>query len=264
MTKVWDDEDNKFLMEHYAGMSNQELAERFGVSKKSIQGKLRRLGLHRNAEEEAQLQEKDNQMLAQEESSGFQFRRKRLAVRVAPRSTQTHQRPPYIPRELTERRKRAMRDFDSAMKILASGDKNKAIEELDFVITTFLGEIDIVQRAQMYKYLLTREIPKDLPPLETADDHYNYATWLHQNNEPEQAFEYYKKAYELDPEYIDALYNIACYEAHSDTPEQALEHLKIILDANENLAESIAEDDDFESLWNNPDFSALLQEYLRN
>ncbi|MCK4261586.1 hypothetical protein KAU86_05565 [bacterium] len=45
--KTWTEEENKFVRRNYQSMSNQELAKNFKVSPKSIEAKLRRLGLKR-------------------------------------------------------------------------------------------------------------------------------------------------------------------------------------------------------------------------
>ncbi len=49
MPKVWTDEECSFLKEGYLEMTNEELAERFGVTATSIRKKLERLGLKRSA-----------------------------------------------------------------------------------------------------------------------------------------------------------------------------------------------------------------------
>ena len=45
--KKWTEEENGFIKQNYQNMSNQELAGKFKVSPKSIEGKLRKLGLKR-------------------------------------------------------------------------------------------------------------------------------------------------------------------------------------------------------------------------
>ncbi len=45
--KKWTEAENKFIKNNYQVMNNEVLAERFGVTPKSIEGKLRRLNLKR-------------------------------------------------------------------------------------------------------------------------------------------------------------------------------------------------------------------------
>ena len=46
-SKVWTERENQYLRDHFESMSNPELGEKFGVSRKSIEAKLRKLGLRR-------------------------------------------------------------------------------------------------------------------------------------------------------------------------------------------------------------------------
>lgn len=45
--KKWTESENEFIKNNYQRMGNKELAERFGVTPKSIEGKLRKLHLKR-------------------------------------------------------------------------------------------------------------------------------------------------------------------------------------------------------------------------
>jgi tetratricopeptide (TPR) repeat protein len=262
MTKVWDEEDNKFLKENYLLLSNQELAEKFGVSKKSIQGKLRRLGLHRANEDEKSDDAIDSSEVSEKTGNDSIFKRKRLNVKASQQPAMPRQKPVYVPRELTERRKRAIRELDSAMKIMASNNKKKASEEFDFIISTFSGEIDIVHKAKMYKDYINKVIPQAHPPV-TAEDYYDLGIWNLNNNLASESIGYFRKALELDPEYLDARYNIACLECRSGNFEEAIDQLSVVLDANDMMAEVIINDEDFESMHENEQFIALMKDYLK-
>ena len=45
--KKWTEAENKFIKDNYQTINNKELAEKFGVTSKSIEGKLSRLNLKR-------------------------------------------------------------------------------------------------------------------------------------------------------------------------------------------------------------------------
>ncbi len=45
--KEWNKEENQYLKEHFRSMTNAELAKKFGVTPKAIEGKLRKLRLKR-------------------------------------------------------------------------------------------------------------------------------------------------------------------------------------------------------------------------
>lgn len=51
MAKEWKKSDEKFLSKHYQTMTNAELADKLGVTQKSVERKLKRLELKRDKEE---------------------------------------------------------------------------------------------------------------------------------------------------------------------------------------------------------------------
>ncbi len=256
MAKVWDEGDNQFLRENYMKLSNQDLAEKFGVSKKSIQGKLRRLGLHRNEQEEnkSNTAKKIDNVKRKDEKSFF--RKKKLKIKIAepPKAEKKHWE--YVPREITERRKRATREFSNAMSILSEGDTEKALEEFDFIINTFKGEYDIIEKSQMYKRLLTRNQP--LEP-RSAEDFYHRGAWLYYQNKTDAALEHFQRALEMDPDYLDVAYNIACIYCRIGRFDECLDMLDRVLEQNPGMAETAMYDEDFEALWENEHFIELVQ-----
>lgn len=262
MVKVWNEEDNKFLRENYLKYSNQELAERFGVSKKSIQGKLRRLGLHRLNEDDAAITSVDSAASATIPIDEFKIRRRRLPIKIATASKSTQTAARYVPREMTERRKRAMRDFDSAFKLLSSGDTKKALEDFQFIVTNFKGENDIVERARMFHSLYSRTNPSALPPANSSEDWYKHGIFYSNSNKIPKAFECFEKALELEPGFVDAAYNIASIMATNGKFDESLEMLEHVLDMDERFVETVMTDDDFQGLWEDQRFLLLVRSYI--
>ena len=262
MVKVWNEEDNKFLRENYLKYSNQELAERFGVSKKSIQGKLRRLGLHRLNEEDAGSLTADSPTTAPAPLDEFKIRKKKLPVKAPSATQMTPSTTRYVPREMTERRKRAIREFDNAFKILSSGDLQKALEEFQFIETTFKGENDIVERARMFHSVYSRRGVEPLPEAKNPEDCYKLGVYLFNSNNTPEALKYFEKAIEMEPGYIDAAYNIASIHAREGRFDDALSILEQVLDTDERVVEVAMTDDDFQGLWEDQRFLTLVRSYL--
>ncbi|GEM_PF-3189448 len=264
MVKVWNEEDNKFLRENYLKYSNQELAERFGVSKKSIQGKLRRLGLHRLNEDDTGSLVTDSPTAASSPLDEFKIRKKKLPVK-APSTTQlTPSTVRYVPREMTERRKRAIREFDNAFKILSSGDLQKALDEFQFIETTFKGENDIVERARMFHSVYSRKGVEPLPDANSSEDFYKLGIFMFNTNKTPEALKYFEKAVEIEPGYIDAAYNIASIHAREGRFDDALSILEQVLDTDERFVEVAMTDDDFQGLWEDQRFLSLVRSYLED
>lgn len=265
MAKVWKEADNKFLKENYLKYSNQELADMFEVTKKSIQGKLRRLGLHRKDELATVSEVETAAEVAIEDQTEEQaeekplFRRKRLGISVPTVTPASPPKAAYQPLELTEKRKRAIREFDNAMKILSDGDKEKAVAEFNFVKDKFPRELDIVQKAVMWIGLLTKQAP-EAP--ETAEDFYFEGVRLSQRNQDSKALEMFEKAVSMDPEYLDALYNIACITCKSGDFETAITRLSELAEHDDRFVETATLDYDFEPVWNEKAFIELAMDYL--
>ncbi len=61
-----------------------------------------------------------------------------------------------------------------------------------------------------------------------------------------------------NPPYSALLYNTACFEARAGQADQAIEHLRLAVEIAPYLAELIREDEDFESLREQPGFEELV------
>jgi len=264
MAKVWNEEDNVYLRENFMKLTNQELAERFNVSKKSIQGKLRRLGLHRTSTEPETAEIPQETVEPVEEKDDVsRFRPKRLKVDIRPSTKEHIKQAPYVAREQTERRKRAVREFDNAINLLHSGKKEKGIEELNFIIKTFTTETDLIDRARLYLKTLESKVNNQPPEASNAEEYYNLGIWMMNNQRFQDCEAVFRKALELDPEYTDALYNLACMASINEDYTESIRLIKEVLALEEHYIDSIVSDSDFEPLWVNEDFVELVKSYFK-
>lgn len=263
MAKVWDEKDNEFLKQNYMKYSNQELAEMFSVTKKSIQGKLRRLGLHRRDEEQTAKKKvtvpAESTLQEQQPEEKPLIRKKRLNFKVPEGKPIVPPPAPYRPMEMTEKRKRAIREFENAMQILAKGDTEKANSEFRFIKDKFPREMDIVQKAQSWIDYLERQTP---PEPRTPEEHYMAGIRCSQKNQADQALFHFQRALSLDPTYLDARYNIACIICRKGNHSEAINELTHIAEIDERFMESALEDSDFEPLWENEEFIELVKKYI--
>lgn len=262
MAKVWNEKDNIFLRDNYMNYNNQELADMFQVTKKSIQGKLRRLGLHRKEEGGAQSDSNMNSSSSAQKKDTPEdkslLRRKRLNCKVPVVKVPMPPHVPFRPVEMTERRKRAIREFTNAIEVLNSGDKEKARQEFIFVRENFPKELDIVSRAESWIKILSKS---PVSELKTPEDYYIRGVELVENSKLDEALKHFNKALELDPGYEDAEYNIACIYCRQGEHEKALDILWDLSESNERFVETAMNDEDFEPIWQNKDFIDLIREY---
>ncbi|MCK4353581.1 hypothetical protein KAW65_09270 [candidate division WOR-3 bacterium] len=115
--KKWNEEDIKFLQENYKSMANSKLAKHFNVSLKSIETKLHKLGLKREAKS-----------------------KKSKLVEIK------HKMKPPI----SEERKRAIAIFDKGIHLYKEGKKEEAFNEFKKVLSDYSDVIDVACKAREY------------------------------------------------------------------------------------------------------------------
>ncbi|MBN1296855.1 hypothetical protein JXA80_08730 [bacterium] len=263
MAKIWEEKDNEFLKTNYMKYSNQELAEMFDVTKKSIQGKLRRLGLHRR--DDVPVEKKRITLSFAKHPRDDQsdekpiFRRKRLNYKVPEAKPVTPPSSVYKPMEMTQKRERAMRELDNAMQVLSEGGRDQALEEFRFIKEKFPRELDIVQKAELWISVLTR--PPEIEP-QTAEEHYSMGIRMAQKNRLDKAQIHFRKAVEMDESYLDARYNLACIACKQGDHVQAIQMLADIGELDERFIETATLDEDFEPVWDNDIFIDLVMQFF--
>jgi tetratricopeptide (TPR) repeat protein len=75
----------------------------------------------------------------------------------------------------------------------------------------------------------------------------------------ETALERINQVLRREPNDVLALFNAACFEARLGRTDDALEHLRLAIKADERAIENARTDDDFDSIREDPRFSALVQ-----
>jgi tetratricopeptide (TPR) repeat protein len=75
----------------------------------------------------------------------------------------------------------------------------------------------------------------------------------------ETALERINQVLRREPNDVLALFNAACFEARLGRTDDALEHLRLAIEADERAIENARTDEDFDSIREDPRFSALVQ-----
>jgi transposase len=124
MAKKWSEDEMAFIKLNFLYMSNSELANHFGVTRKSIETKLRRMGLKRGDKLPRNRVE----------------RRKRLSAAQEQRL-----------------RKQAIQLLEAALKSISTGKKKEAKWQLARVIREYPDIVDIASAAREYMQRLKTE-----------------------------------------------------------------------------------------------------------
>lgn len=119
MYKKWSKQEEDFLKDSYQRMSNSKLAEHFGVTAKSIENKLHKLGLKR---------------------TGSQSTRKQKPKK-APQEIHTPEDPV---------RTNAIKIFDNGVKFYYNNELSRARREFQKVLTEFSETIDVARASREY------------------------------------------------------------------------------------------------------------------
>jgi len=75
-----------------------------------------------------------------------------------------------------------------------------------------------------------------------------------------QALKFASQASELEPDRPQPAYNVACYQALLGDKTEVLKNLGRAIQLNPSLKETAKTDDDFKSLWQDPDFKKLTDQ----
>lgn len=124
MAKKWSEEDMSFLRNNFLYRSNGELAKHFGVTRKSIETKLRRMGLKR----------------------GDKLPRNRVETRKRLSAAQEQRL-----------RKQAIKLLEAGLKSISVGKKKEAKWQLARVIREYPDIVDIASVAREYMQRLKTE-----------------------------------------------------------------------------------------------------------
>jgi len=124
MAKKWSETDMAFIKDNFLYMSNGELAEHFGVTRKSIETKLRRMGLRREGK----------------------FPRNRVETRKRLSAAQEQRL-----------RKQAIELLEAGLRSISIGRKKEAKWQFARIIREYPDIVDIANTAREYMQRLKME-----------------------------------------------------------------------------------------------------------
>jgi TolA-binding protein len=140
-----------------------------------------------------------------------------------------------------------MNEFDQAVRLLKRRKEAEALQAFDRLIETYPGEIDIVNRARMYRGAC------QAPPAESAERDDRTAAFCHalalvRSGDFRKAAAAFQSIVEQSDEDIDAQYNLACCSLKLGHNRKALKLLVTAVDVDPSLAETARDDPDLEPL----------------
>jgi tetratricopeptide (TPR) repeat protein len=211
--KVFTEEDERFLRENFRKLTNKQLAKKLDTTERSIEAKLRRLGLRRAKKKK-------------EEIKG----------------------PAEKPEEMRKEKDKALSFYEDALAKLRRGSYAAAKKGFEKIIRVFPDLVDICNRTKVYLAVCERRISAEPFTAKTFDHHY-YLGVIHSNRgEYEEALSCYQKGLKLSPENEKLLYLIAGACARLGRVKGAAENLKLAIELNPVNRIFARGDDDFDPI----------------
>ncbi|MCD6452149.1 MAG: tetratricopeptide repeat protein [Acidobacteria bacterium] len=218
MPKVFSEEEERFLRKNFRKFSNKELAEKLNTTERSIEAKLRRLGLRRK--EKVKEVEKVTEVKPKEKD-------------------------------------KALCLYEEGLFKLREGEYAEARKRFERIIKEFPERASICDRAKTYITICDRRLSEEIFTPKTAEDFY-YLGIIHGNRgEYEEALSYYQKALGLSPNNEKILYLIAGAYAQLGKEKEAIKNLKRAIELNPANRILAREEDDFAPLREKKEFIKL-------
>lgn len=255
--KKWTEEDINYLKENHFKKTVPELAEYLGITISSVTNKLKRLKL-------SYASSHDRLPLSSESDSDIQVKKPQKHPRNTRVMDQKHEADIRSKEEVAHR-ENAIKIFEEALGLFhqldkqkhQGGHKQKAKDLFYDIIKNYQTEIDICYKARSYyNYLLNLEKPattqKDIESKITEG-----IIYLQTNNNKE-ALRIFRAIAKTEPHNSYNLYCLACAYARENDIKNALKNLKESIKYDPNMRFIAQNDHDLMALYDNQDFSKLV------
>ncbi|NKB86950.1 MAG: hypothetical protein GKS06_01845 [Acidobacteria bacterium] len=278
--KIWTEENELHIREHFRHKTYAELADHFGVTQKAMESKIRRMGLKKQDYKENDPMPAVLPPLADPvedtpvETGPTPIKSASLLPRQPMAPTETdEERAERLAAELeaaeveSERRETARQEkgakqvigkFEQGVKRFHDGALGKSLDYFRDVIEKSPKNSTLVGRARQYMTAIERRgRSADFNP-ENADDYYLLGVMQLNDGAPFDALESFGSALDLAPGDDRVLYCQAAALAQSGDIEAAIEALRTAVDSNDANRVYATNDPDFVSLRVHEDFRDLV------
>ncbi|NIR82136.1 MAG: hypothetical protein GWN53_02450 [Gammaproteobacteria bacterium] len=279
MAKIWSEENELYIREHFRHKTYAELADHFGVTQKAMESKIRRMGLKKQdykesdpmpavlppmpeVIEEAPVETgptpiKSAQLLPRKQAEPAETSEEREARLGAELEAAERERER---REASREGDAAkiIRKFEQGVKRWHEGALGKALEYFKDVVDSRPADRTLAGRAQQYLRAIERKgRSQDFSP-ETADDFYLRGVVMLNDGYPEDALDSFEQALRMAPGDDRILYCEAAALSQAGDIEMAIEKLAEAIDINDANRIYAVNDPDFVALRVHADFRGLV------
>jgi len=154
---------------------------------------------------------------------------------------------------------KALDSYSRAIKAFRKMNYEKSSELLDSFIKTYDSEKELVNRAKIYLAICQERMKKEVIPLKTFDDYYQYSVYKINQGDYEEAVELLKKALEINPNEGKVFYLLADAYCLMGKTEECLDNLKKAIRIDKFFAILAQNERDFESIKNDKKFKLIVR-----
>jgi len=149
--------------------------------------------------------------------------------------------------------------YGQATKAFRKGDCVKAKELFEAFIEKYNMEKELVDRANIYLSLCEKRQKRETVTLKTFEDHYEYAIYLHNQGDHDQALKLLEKAKTIKPKEGKVAYMKALTYCLMEDNQNCLLSLKDAVHKDKQFGVLAQNEPGFEPLWEDKKFKVITK-----
>jgi tetratricopeptide (TPR) repeat protein len=280
MAKNWTEEDEQFIRDNFLTMTYSDLADRFEVSTKAMESKIRRMGLKKQeflaeaveavepapeqpegpapSEEAVPTPLESIQSMPRKTEAAVETAEERTARLEAGREAAVAEKERRAAARSDDRVAKAMKRLEVGMKGLLQGQYAKAAKEFEALLKSPPPDIALTARARQYLETCKAHLERKAAAPKTTEDLYLHGVVRMNEGDLDAALEAFTAASKKAPADDRLPYGQAAVYAQAGSVDDAIEALQRAVDINEANRIFAKNDPDFIPLRVNKEFQEIV------
>ena len=280
MAKNWTEEDEQFIRDNFLTMTYSDLADRFDVSTKAMESKIRRMGLKKQeflaeaieaidptpappagpapAEEPVPTPLESIQAMPRRTETTVETTEERKARLEAGRQAAVDEKERRETARSDERFAKAVMRLEAGMKSLMQGQYAKAAKEFEAIVKTPPADMGITSRARQYLESCTAHLELKAHAPKTTEELYLHGVMQMNEGDLDGALEAFTVAVKKDPKDDRFAYGQAAVLAQGGEVEAAIDALQRAVAINKANRVFAKNDSDFIPLRVHKEFQDIV------
>jgi len=280
MAKNWTEEDEQFIRDNFLTMTYSDLADRFDVSTKAMESKIRRMGLKKQeflaeaieaidptpeppagpvpAEEPVPTPLESIQALPRRTETAVETTEERKARVSAGREAAANEKERRESARSDDRVVAAVKRLEAGMKSLLQGQYAKAAKDFEAILKTPPPDMGMTARAKQYLATCKTHLERKAAAPKTTEDLYLHGVIQMNDGDLEGALTAFNAAAKKAPQDDRLAYGQAAVHAQGGEVEAAIEALSRAVEINQANRIFAKNDSDFTPLHVHKEFQDIV------